>query len=227
MSNESKPAGIIVPKFVHHYSDVVGDEARAAPIHLLGDEGEPRSEQDILLEILQQLRRLESSKGNNSRRAYEIEFCTKLVERLLASSESPLSESDPTAALLLGYFYRGLTLPSQEHYQAVTHETLRLLHTEYSRGKNDIKKCQEQGREWIQQKAGELWAKDRDKVRKVNSVAEEVQSLLQEEAERRHRDLGDPMPLLCWSTRLSHIRKIVSGVAPVYAKRPGRPRKSR
>ncbi|MFG6139066.1 hypothetical protein [Halomonas sp. B23F22_10] len=221
MSDNEQQFGLDVPKYVNQYCNIAGSEGRASPLHLLNDDGSLRQGQEVLLEMLAQMRCLEAESNSSPVRHSETKLCSELIERLLARSETPISDAEPIAALLLGYLYRGLTLPSHESYQALSVKAIQLLRAEYSRGKNNIKQIQQLGRKWMRDRAIQIWDEDHACEKRVKDVALEVQEDAQREAQRL-KELGDNRPLSCWGMGLETIRKNINTVAPDYARKRGR-----
>ncbi|MGC3873799.1 hypothetical protein ACPF7Z_11075 [Halomonas sp. GXIMD04776] len=225
MAEGEQQRGLSIPKHVSRHLEITGAEGQVSPIRWHDNQDLPKAGQALLLEMLEEIRRIEDVGDSASKRYKETKLCATLIEHLLALSETSISDANSMAALLLGYLYRGLSLPSEKRYEAVSQETFRFLYAEYSRGNSNLKKAQQQGRDWMKRKAAEIWEQDHTQQFRIADVASKVQSMAKQEAERRKK-LGDTKPLTCWGTNLATIRRNIKQVAPAYAKQAGRPRKT-
>ena len=150
-----------------------------------------------------------------------ISMVCEALEEATANDFSPGSLEYKT--LQLAYNFGKLTKPGRsEHRRLLKHM---IADMKRQTGWLGPKAVQKQGREWMRAQAVEIWRQDHAQQLLVIDVAREVRLLAQEEAEHCHA-LGDKGPLLYWGVSLSAIRKNISRVAPPYAQKSGRPRKT-
>ncbi|MBW6390216.1 hypothetical protein [Billgrantia antri] len=149
------------------------------------------------------------------------DFAIELAEDVLdqASADDFQPDSVGLKAILLAYIYGKLTMPRRhEHRELIKHA---IADIRRQVGPSSVEAERERGRQWMRDRASEIWEQDHARELLIGEVAAKVQRLVNEEA--RERESMRDESVRKWPKSLEKIRKAIRPVAPDYATRPGRP----
>lgn len=149
---------------------------------------------------------------------FAIELAEVVLDQTTADDFQP--DSVGLKAILLAYFYGKLTMPRRsEHRELIRHA---IADIRRQTGPWSVEAERERGRQWMKNRASELWGKDHAQALRIGEVANLVRDDVLEEVERRQKR-GDEGPRKHWSKSCEAIRKVIRDIAPDYATKPGAP----
>ena len=203
----------------------------AEHLELLTADGKLTGVDDMLALMQRELDRLQEQidPDDEPDRHSETVLAAATAGILSAQAEQAQRESrrEVYFSLLLGYLYGRLTKPGQRSEREAAVSSLvaeELSRTEGQRqvGLRSVEDEREAGRQWMREKAKEIWRKDRNREMRISEVASVVREGVLKEAEKRQAQ-GDDGPRKYWAKSPGKIREAISKVAPDYAAKPGRP----
>ncbi|MDN7131978.1 hypothetical protein JNO04_06400 [Halomonas sp. MC140] len=163
------------PSYIQRYASLMGLGSIDANLPALRDnEGKLKAEQRFLLEMLEDLRRLEETYCDDPTRGKEIQLCSSLIEELLSSEnwQAPISEANSFFTLYLGYLFGRMTLPSKNRYnqaREVGLEAFEVAAERYKGGK--IKNAET---EWIKSQVYDYYDQHKDSFKSLRQAAKEI-----------------------------------------------------
>lgn len=232
MSDDEQTFGLDIPDDVQrHGSDrgLITGAMNTPPPKTMADELSLTSSdgllhgRDVLAQMVSELVQMARSSDEQAPATeYAADLCLKLVQEVQHSATDQELErlSNGHRLLLAGYFYGKLTMPDKNRHAEMSRHAIADIRRQTGFWSVDAER--ERGKQWMRERASEIWAEDHIKELRIGKVASMVHDDVVKEAEERQGQ-GDEGPHKHWPKSLDKIRATISKVAPDYATKPGRP----
>lgn len=178
---------------------------------------------DVLAQMVDELRQMAPSSDEASPTSeYAADLCLELVKKIQhdTTDEDLAPMSNGHHLLLAGYLFGKLTMPSKKSHAEMSKHAIADIRRQTGFWSRDAER--ERGKQWMRDRASEIWAKDHGREKRIGEVASMVHDDAVKEAQQRQAQ-GDDGPHKHWPRSLDKIRKAIREVAPDYATKSGRP----
>lgn len=192
-------------------------------LDLYDDEGNSRHGQELLEQMLVEMQQMvipPNGKPTATSMAAEIGISMAREVEELATKENLEPDSIGHKMMLLGYIYGKLTMPRRSEHRKLLRHAIADLRRQA--GPLSVQFEQERGRQWIEEKAMEIWRQDHDQELRISKVASLIRDDVLVEMKRCQEE-GNDGPRKHWPKSLDKIKDTIRALAPDYAKKPGRP----
>lgn len=181
----------------------------------------------LLATVIQETDRLPKWWDQSSEQASAARECHRQTMEAIEGLNSS-EEHNYRRLLVIGYLYGRLTKPSREvkHELFRTRKEVEKLEEREERrlsGPRSVEAQREVGRQWMRNKAAEIWENDHSQELRIGKVTEMVKKLVEKEVAER-KAMGDESAIN-WPRSIDIISKTIHPEAPPYAKKRGRERK--
>lgn len=232
MSDDEQQFGLDIPPSVERRGNrglIAGAMESPPPkpmadhLNLYDDDGASLDGKALMEQMLAEMQQMATpTNAKPTATSLGADFGIELAEDVLGQPAADDFQPDSVGlkVILLAYLYGKLTMP-RRHEQR---ELIRHAIADIRRGValSSVEEERERGRQWMRDRASEIWGKDCTKELRIGEVASMVRDDALKKAERC-RAQGDDGPRKHWPRSLDKIRKAIREVAPDSATKPGRP----